>query len=278
MPQFHNRTRISHSIPRRLFREGKFYLIPIYYIMLTSDLAHEAIKNSGSYTFADHIYRDQPSGRFLFGTVLDAILLKLPSSRSMRMRYVYGKSEMHAVISRMHLKDDSSTLDILAVPSGLGRELFEVAEELIQIEHPQLRRIRFFGLDLDSDLVAEMNKRGEAFLIPIEFFSGDALNASDYPASYDMIFSTGLTEFLDDDKVEQFYRVVLSKLKAGGVFVTSGMLPHPISAYLMSNIAELHAWYRDENDLRVLAGAAGFSSVNTYKDPVGLQTMMIARV
>jgi SAM-dependent methyltransferase len=277
MPKFHNRTRTSHSIPRKLFREGKFHLIPLYYIMQTSDLAREAIEHSGSYRFADHVYRNQPSGRFLFGTVLDAILLRLPSSKSMRMRYVYAKKEIHALISQGGLKDEDSTLDILAVPCGLGRELFEVADELIQMQHPRLKRVRFFGLDLDDDLVAKMNKRSETFSIPITFFAGDALEASDYPATYDMIFSTGLTEFLSDDIVERFYRVVLSNLKPGGVFVTSGMLPHALSAYLMRNIAELHASYRGENDLRSLAKTAGFSSISTYKDPVRLQTMMIAR-
>lgn len=278
MPKFHNRTRTSCSIPRKLFREGKFYLIPLYYIMQTSDLAREAIEHSGSYRFADHVYRNKPSGRFLFGTVLDAILLKLPSSRSMRMRYVYGKKEIHTTISYAKLKDDASTLDILAVPSGLGRELFEVAEELIRMQHPRLSQVRFYGLDLDQDLVAKMNERSASFTTPITFFSGDALESSNYHRTYDMIFSTGLTEFLDNEHVEQFYRIVLSKLKPGGVFVTSGMLPHPLSAYLMRNIAELHASYRGENDLRHLAGVAGFSSVETYKDPVGLQTMMIARV
>ncbi len=246
--------------------------------MLTSDLAHEAIKHSGSYRFADHIYKNQPSGRFILGTLLDAILLKLPSSRSMRMRYIYGKKEMHALIDHMHIKDESNTLDILAVPSGLGRELFEVADELIKMKHPRSKQVRFFGLDLDNELVAEMNKRSQAFSIPITFISGDALDVADYPATYDMIFSTGLTEFLDDNNVEKFYRVVLSKLNPGGVFVTSGMLPHRVSSYLMSHIAELHAWYRDENDLRSLANAAGFSTINTYRDPIGLQTMLVARV
>lgn len=278
MPKFHNRTRTSDSIPLKLFRERKFYLIPLYYIMLTSDLAREAIEHSGSYRFADHVYRNKPSGRFLFGTVLDAILLKLPSSRSMRMRYVYGKKEMHTIINHAKLMDDASTLDILAVPSGLGRELFEVTEELIHMKHPQSKRVRFFGLDLDQDLVAKMNERSAALSAPITFFSGDALESSDYQTTYDMILSTGLTEFLDNEHVKRFYRVVRDKLKPGGVFVTSGMLPHPVSAYLMSNIAELHASYRAESDLRYLAEVAGFSLIETYRDPVGLQTMMIARV
>ena len=55
----HNRTRTSESIPRKLLREGKLHLLPIYALMRTSDLAREGIENSGSYRFADHVYRNE---------------------------------------------------------------------------------------------------------------------------------------------------------------------------------------------------------------------------
>ena len=53
MSALHNRTRTSASIPRKLLREGKLHLLPVYALMRTSDLAREGIENSGSYRFAD---------------------------------------------------------------------------------------------------------------------------------------------------------------------------------------------------------------------------------
>jgi len=51
-----------------------------------------AIEHSGSYKFADHVYRNEPSGRFGIGRALDAVLLRMrggncwSSSRSGWMR------------------------------------------------------------------------------------------------------------------------------------------------------------------------------------------------
>ena len=63
MSALHNRTRTSTSIPRKLLREGKLHLLPVYALMRTSDLAREGIENSGSFRFADHVYRNEASGR-----------------------------------------------------------------------------------------------------------------------------------------------------------------------------------------------------------------------
>ena len=72
--QLPNRTRRSESIPKRLVAEGKYHLLPVYALLTTSDLAREGIRNSGSFRFADHIYRNEPSGRYGFGRVLDRVL------------------------------------------------------------------------------------------------------------------------------------------------------------------------------------------------------------
>ena len=58
-----NRTRRSRSIVRKLLREGNLHWLPVYALVMQSDLGREGIIDSGSYRFADHIYRNQPSGR-----------------------------------------------------------------------------------------------------------------------------------------------------------------------------------------------------------------------
>ena len=245
--------------------------------MHTSELAREAIKHSGSYRFADHIYENKPKGKFVVGYILDAVLLILPSSRSFRMRYIYGKEEMHRVINERSDNLNDETIDILAVPSGLGRELFEVAHEVTHINNPAQKPLRLWGLDLDEEVVAHTNARAKRESVQISFLHGDALDDASYPLKYDMILSTGFTDFLDDADTELFYRLLRGKLKPGGVLVTSGMLPHRLSAYLMENLAELTASYRSQESLRSLAKHAGYESIKSYKDPTGLQTMLIAQ-
>src|SRR5260370_24591458 len=78
---FYNRTRRTPSIPRRLVREGKLHLLPVYYLGLTTELGKEAIENSGSYDFADHIYGNRPAVRVPICYPPHPLLLNLKSSR-----------------------------------------------------------------------------------------------------------------------------------------------------------------------------------------------------
>jgi len=272
MPKFYNKTRQSFSIPRKLLKEGKFYLLPIYYLLLTSELAREGIKNSGSYRFADHIYANRPKGKFIIGYLLDSILLKLKSSRSLRSRYIHAKEEIYNLIATTVHKNP---IDILAVPSGLAREFFEVAHELKITDHPFYKRIRWHGIDLDHELVEMVTRKNDYHKHQMFFWQGDAFHEETYRKNknYDMIISTGFVDFLNDQDTLLFYKIVHTNLKKGGIFFTSGMTPHKLSEYLMKTFAELHTQYRSEDDLKKLARQAGFKTLRTYQNE--LQTILI---
>ena len=269
MSHFHNRTRSAASIPRKLLSEGNPHLIPLYYLLRTSELAREGMDNSGSYRFADHIYGARPAGRYLIGTVLDAVLLRLRSARALRARYERAMEELRPLVHDAH--NAGRPMNVLAVPCGLARELVELSAEL---EIDGGSSVKMHGLDLDEELIAERRDRHRHE--QLAFHTGDALQDADYPGSFDVILSTGLTEFLCDDDVEKFYRIALAHLNPGGWFVTSGLSRHPFSDYLLRTIADLHTHYRSEAELRDLALKAGFRNVATYQDSTRLQTMLVA--
>jgi hypothetical protein len=265
---FYNRTRRTPSIPRRLLREGKLHLLPVYYLGLTTELGKEAIENSGSYDFADHIYANRPAGRFLIGYLLDALFLNLKSARALRSRYLYARAEIQRLITERH-----DPVDVLAVPCGLARELFDVSAWLAQAQ-PN-RQVRLCGMDLDAGLVNRMIDDSRRLGVRVEFFCGDALSADAYPRQFDGIVSLGFTEFLDDTLAAAFYRLAHDKLKPGGRLITSGMRPHKLSDYLLRNVADLQTSYRSAERLRGLARQAGFGQIATYEDRTGLQSMLI---
>jgi SAM-dependent methyltransferase len=269
MSTFYNRTRRTPSIPRRLIREGKLYLLPVYYLGLTTALGKEAIENSGSYTFADHIYANRPAGKYLVGYLLDAVFLHLTSARALRARYLYAREEIQRLVGA-----GDTSVDVLAVPCGLARELFDVSIWLTQERLD--RGVRLCGMDLDQALVNRLQDACRRLAVGIEFTCGDAMSAEAYPRqAFDMIVSLGFTEFLDDAATAAFYRLVYSRLKPGGRFVTSGMRPHRLSDYLLRNVADLQTWYRSAASLRGLGQQAGFGQIATYQDRTGLQTMLI---
>lgn len=276
-PILYNRTRQSSSIPERLKQQGRYHLLPLYYGLLLSDLWREGVRASGSFRFADHLYRNQASGRFGIGKVLDRIILSLPAARTMRNRYVHSRQEIIQHVKR--LGPVREQVRVLAVPSGVPRDLREAAETL-RTQAPELfAKVRFHAMDLDPEahelsrpFIAEASLQ-ERF----EWHLGDALSAAAYPKEMDIVTSHGLVDFLSDDKAVRMYRNVRECLRPGGVFITSAMAPFKPTVWLLENLAELRAVYRTRPEIEAIATEAGFTDVSTYHDDVGLLTMLVAR-
>jgi SAM-dependent methyltransferase len=277
--RLHNRTRTSESIPRKLLREGKLHLLPVYALMRTSDLAREGIENSGSFRFADHVYRNEASGRFGIGRALDAVLLRMRGARSMRNRFRHAQDEIVAAahaFSEQGGGADTTPFRVLCIPCGIARDLV-LAAERIRRELPHVyARSTFFGVDLDAaplELSRALAPADEHFT----FTRGDALDAHAFPAALDVIVSTGLGEFLDNEMLVRFYRNCHDRLREGGRFITSGMQADRVADYLMRQLAELHTHYRRSDELIRWLHTAGFNDVVTRRDDVGLQTLVVAR-
>jgi SAM-dependent methyltransferase len=250
--------------------------------MRTSDLAREGIENSGSYRFADHVYRNQPSGRFGIGRALDAVLLRMRGARSMRNRFHHTQREIliaaRALESRSAVDPVAVTAPfrVLSIPSGIARDLV-LAARAVERELPGVyARSTFFGVDLDPapvKLSRDLAGRDDHYF----FTRGDALDATSFPSELDVIVSTGLGEFLSDDLLVQFYKNCHDRLRPGGTFVTSSMQPDRVADYLMRQLAELHTHYRRGEETIRWLHTVGFYEVSARQDDVGLQTLVVAR-
>jgi SAM-dependent methyltransferase len=273
---FYNQTRRSRSIPLSLLRRGRVLDLPLYAILRLSDLAREGLDRSGSYRFADHIYRGEPSGRFVIGRWIDALLLSLPAARSFRFRYIAARAEIVAFVTDRVAAGGERMLDVLSAPCGLPRELADAAQAL-RDAHISLERVRFHGLDLDPGVLSE----AEAFarergLHPFAVHCGDALDRASYPAHADFITCTGLAEFLSDTELERLYAIFFDVLTPGGMLITSGMRRRRFSDYLLQ-LAEMPTQYRTPAELLRLARRLPFTDTTTYNDPNGIQTILRAR-
>lgn len=274
--RLHNRTRRSRSIPLSLLRRGRVFDLPLYGLLRLSDLAREGLDRSGSYKFADHIYRSEPSGRFVIGRWIDRLLLSLPATRSFRFRYVAARDEIVAFLTERVTLGGRSSIDVLSAPCGLPRELTDAARAL-RHANVSLDRVRFHGLDLDDQVLREAAAFArDRSLAPFAAHRGDALDRASYPACADLITCTGLAEFLSDAELERLYAIFFDVLTPGGMLITSGMQRRRFSDYLLQ-LAEMPTQYRTADDLLRLARRLPFSETTTYADPNGIQTMLRAR-
>lgn len=268
-----NRTRRSTSIPRRLVRERKLHLLPLYYLLRLSYLGAEGIENSGSFHFADHIYLGTPRGRFGIGKLIDAVLLSLPSCRSFRNRFIHSRDQ----VLRRLLDGERPALRVLSVPSGIPRDLIEAACALRQERPSAFQAAKFYCLDIDPAVLSETEAVLHLHkLSNFELIRADAFDENLYPTGLDLITSTGFGEFLPDPDLVRFYNICFRRLRAGGVLITSNTVRHRVSDYLLRNIAELFTYYREEDALRALFGETPFHSVKLHRDSVGYQVLVRA--
>jgi SAM-dependent methyltransferase len=274
--RLHNRTRRSASIPRTLLRRGRVLELPLYYTLRLSDLAREGIEHSGSHRFADHIYRNEPSGLGAIGRWLDARLLALPAVRSFRSRYLAARDEVaRGVLERLQ-SSGNAAIGVLSVPCGIPRELADAADEVRRQYGELPDRVEFHGIDLDADVLEEACAFARARgLRGFHAHQGDALSASTYPDGLACITCTGLAEFLNDEELARLYGACFEALEPGGLFITSGMRPRRVSDYLL-RLAEIRTHYRGPEDLARLARRLPFREVRVRTDSVGLQAILTA--
>jgi SAM-dependent methyltransferase len=274
-PRYYNKTRRSTSLPRALLRRGRLLALPLYAALRTSDLAREGIDHSGSYRFADHIYRGEPSGHGRCGRWLDARLLALPAVRSFRSRFEAARDELTSFL--IDRAGTPGPLDVLSAPCGIPRELVDGYAAFRSTGQRAEATVTFHGLDLDAaalDQAATFARAGG--LDPFVVHHGDIFDRAIHPDSVDFVTCTGLAEFLDDQQLAELMAIFFERLRPGGVFLTSGMRRRPVSDYLL-RLAELTVQYRTAEDLSRLARRLPFSHVDTRVDRFGIQAIMVAR-
>jgi len=272
MAEFHNRTRRSSSITGKLLRRGRVLELPVYWLLRTSDLAREGFDNSGSYRFADHIYRGQPSGSYGIGRWLDQRILRMRAVESFRSRFFMARDELCEFLRER--SQDQASLDVLSVPCGIPRE-FVAAVEQFRGAGGVTTGIRFHVLDLDHDVLRQAEILAGQHGIALIAHHGDALDMRTYAGEFDFITSTGLGEFLDDNQLATLYAAFHRVLRPGGIMVTSAMRCLRFSDYLL-RLAELHVRYRSADELAVTARRAGFLRLATSADRHGIQGFLKA--
>jgi SAM-dependent methyltransferase/uncharacterized membrane protein YhaH (DUF805 family) len=270
-----NRTRRARSITRKLLREGRIHFLPAYYIAMLSDMAREGVVNSGSYRFADHIYRMEPSGRGALGKWIDGKFLHLPATRAFHLRYKRAQSAIRSALEAFPTGE--RPLRVLAIPCGIPRDLTELAATL-RTENPALlARIEYCGMDVDPELLKLADSFTAGAGVPRRIFHhGNALIASDYPpGGFNAIVSTGLGEFLTTPELEVFYRNVYGALVPGGTFYTSATRFEKRSEAFLGAF-ELITQYRATEDLEEILKKMPWSRLTLTQDNSGLQTFVVA--
>ena len=167
-----------------------------------------------------------------------------------------------------------ASLDVLSVPCGIPRDLVAGIEKFRSADGV-MSGVRLHVLDLDDNVLRLAQTFACRHGVALTAHHGDALDIRTYAGEFDFITSTGLGEFLDDERLASLYAMFYRILRPGGVMVTSAMRWRRFSGYLLQ-LAELHVHYRSIEDLETIACHAGFAQLTTWTDAHRIQGFLKA--
>jgi len=226
----------------------------------------------------DYVYKNQPSGKNIFGRLIDRVFLNSVGWRGIRIRKKHLKQTLHQLIVEQGETDVRPV--VLDVACGAGRYLFELQQQFDG-------ELTLHLNDIDErSLVAARNNQ-VAFAAPHTSFSQQDvfdLNASELIGSKaNIIIISGLFELYDNNyHVHKALMHLYALLQDGGFLVYTGQPWHPqmemIGRLLNNRIGKRWTMRRRiQTEMDQLVTSVGFDKLNTTSDELGIFTVSCAR-
>lgn len=222
---------------------------------------------AGDFRIIDDIYLCDTASNG-FERLWDNYFLQMGPSVATRNR----KEDFKRLILKF-LQDREGEVRIMDLASGPCREL----KELFETDPMAMSRVTIDCYDFDDHAIqyakALLGSKGK-----IHFFKKNALRMAvkkeirdDIPYEYDLIFSTGLFDYLDERIATRLAANLRRLMKKGGLLFISnyrGKESNP-GVYLMEWIAEWNLIYRTEEEFKKIFIDAGFDQekINLEYEP-----------
>lgn len=247
-------------------------------------LGHETGFDSGS--TLDYVYRNQATGHFGVGTLVDRNYLDAIGWRGIRQRKVHVEELIGDAVSRLHAA--GVPVRIVDIAAGHGRYVLEALAS---------QKGRIDGAAMESILLRDYSDinvaQGRALIEAkglagmARFEKGDAFDGENLAALLPqptLAIVSGLYElFGDNDMVTRSLGGLSRAVQPGGYLVYTGQPWHPqlefIARALTSHRAG-SAWVmrrRSQAEMDQLVREAGFEKIAQRIDPWGIFTVSLAR-
>jgi SAM-dependent methyltransferase len=226
----------------------------------------------------DYVYRNEPSGRWLIGKMLDRVYLSNEGWRAVRARKRHLEALLERAIRR-RLAERGRVL-ILDVASGQARYL---QETLLKFRSERVEAVCW---DLDERWLEEGHESAAAQgLRSILYDRGDAFDPAAYrrlPRRPDVVVASGFYDWIhDDDRVRESLGLVSAALADRGAFVFTLQTGHA-DVRLANDIfrgldgAALAIKLRSAATVHASARRAGFDIEQVCRDPWGYHAVTLA--
>lgn len=232
----------------------------------------------GDYLMMEMIYRNQPEGDGKLGVTVDHWCLNSPSARAVRGRRDLLSRKL-AEFSRERL-DGRRPIRIMNLACGPSRELFDFLERC-----DYAHRIETLCVDADPDAL-EFSNRALGSLHhrgPLRFLSENVVKWAlgrirHHIEPQDIIYSAGLTDYLDRKPFLALVRRCYDQLRPGGVLIIGNFAPANPNRAFMDHVLHWRLIHRDEAELRALFEETPFgANVEVLSEPQKVNLFAVAR-
>ncbi len=237
---------------------------------------------AGDFLMMEAIYRNEPDGDGALGLLVDKYCLDTPPARAVRERRRLLSKIIEKEVERrisMGLKD-GQRVRIMNLACGSNRELFDFLKRSTRTEI-----IEALCIDADKDALKFTAEKVDTFshkasiLLMQENVIKWSLGRSKHDFSkQDIIYSAGLTDYLDERLFIALVKKAYSFLRPGGVLILSNFSVNNPNKAWMDHILQWKLIHRNNRDLKQLFRAGGFGEdVKIFHEREGVNLFAVGR-
>jgi SAM-dependent methyltransferase len=227
----------------------------------------------------DYVYKNQPSGKWGVGRLMDKRFLDDPGWAAVRTR----RKNLETLIMKAigALKGQKRAVSLVDIASGPGAYIMSVLEQAG--EDGITARCR----DFEKRWVDEGNRTARMRnLKNIRFEQGDAFDREGFLALEprpNLAVASGFYDwFNEDEKVKRSIRIVFDTLERGGYFVLSNQCGHPNLEFTEQVFTDftknpLRMTMRPKETIHSFLSEAGFEAQETLQDDKQYYSVTLAK-
>lgn len=231
---------------------------------------------AGDFMMMEHIYNNIPAGEGRFGKLIDAFCLASQGAQAIRGRRALLREQL-ATLTRP-LAESGNSIHIMNLACGSNRELFDFLREC---EYTSL--IDAICVDIDPDALQYTNAHVNTFPhgASIRLMQENVLewaldHAQQKLPPQDIIYSVGLSDYLDRKLAKALVRQCCNHLKPGGVLILGNFTWYP-DALFTGKFLRWELMYRTRDDMEELFDGTGVASVEILSEENNINLFAVAR-
>lgn len=233
---------------------------------------------AGDFLMMEMIYQNRPEGDGKLGLLVDAWCLNSPASRAVRGR----RSLLAEELLRRTLRDFSAngTIRIMNLACGSSRELFDFLKAC-----PLDHRVEATCMDADVEALHYTDTTVNTFShrARIRYLNDNAVRWAlgrnrQRLDPQDIIYSAGLTDYLDRRLFGALVTRCYEHLKPGGCLIIGNFAPNNPNKAVMDHILHWKLIHRSDKELRDIFAETPFGDqVTILSEPEGINLFAVAR-